>query len=135
MFSSFQGVDVTVEHNTIHSCARFACYKIGDGSVVTIRNDTIDVPNGHGTQMVLNSGRNDDWTGAGNTVVFEDNVITGSGVGNPVDEATYPSQMGLGVFFGRERAAVERVALNARGVRPFHFDRPDHHGPGNQVDR
>ena len=89
VFSSFQGVDVTVEHNTIHSCARFACYKIGDGS----------------------------------------------GVGNPVDEATYPSQMGLGVFFGQERAAVEGVALNARGVRPFHFDRPDHHGPGNQVDR
>ncbi len=31
--------------------------------------------------------------------------------------------------------AVEGVALNARGVRPFHLDRPGHRGPGSRVDR
>lgn len=101
IISSFQGVDVTIENNTIVSCASFACYKIGDGANVTIRNETVTVPAGHGTNAVLVSGRNEEWAGAGNTVVFEDNTITGSGQsGDPGDQVTYPAWTGIGAWFG-----------------------------------
>ena len=116
VISSFEGVDVTVANNTIHSCASFACYKIGDGTTITIRNETIGVPNGHGTQQVLNAGRNPEWTGVGNTIVFEDNVMTGSGVGNLADPATYPAQLGLGVYFGQVTANRNSFVQVGTGV-------------------
>ena len=116
IISSFRGVDVTVEGNTLHSCARFACYKIGDGTMITIRNETIHVPNGHGTQQVLNAGRNPDWTGVGNTVVFEDNVMTGSGVGDASDASTYPAQTGLGVYHGQVTAERNSFVQVGTGV-------------------
>ncbi|HSH75059.1 MAG TPA: right-handed parallel beta-helix repeat-containing protein [Longimicrobiales bacterium] len=113
--SSFRGVDVLVENNTINSCASFACYKIGDGSNITIRNETVSVPSGHGTDQVLHSGRNPEWEGAGNTIAFEDNVITGSGQsGDPGDHTTYPARHGLGVWHGQVTA--ERNAFVQVGV-------------------
>ena len=89
-----------VDGNTLHSCG-VQCYQVLDGANVTIRNETITVPEGHGTMFVLLAAKNNDWTGGLNTVLYEDNVMTGSGVpSNPLDETTYPSQVGLEAFQG-----------------------------------
>jgi hypothetical protein len=94
-----QATDVNAHDNTFNSCS-VACYKILDGSTVNIHDETINVPNGHGTRFILLASKNDDWTGATNTILFEDNVITGSGVTDTSDPLTYPSEVGIEAYFG-----------------------------------
>ena len=86
IISAFGSVAVTLDNNDIHSCAVF-CYNIGLGSTIEIRNDTVDVPAGHGTSTVLTVHVFDDPTAPMNNLIFEDNVVTGSG-----------GELGLSVF-------------------------------------
>jgi hypothetical protein len=72
-----KGANATVELNTLHSCG-VICYKILDGSTATIRNETVTTPAGHGTQWILLAAEDAPASGP-NTVVFEDNVVTGAG--------------------------------------------------------
>jgi hypothetical protein len=68
---------VTSENNVLHSCG-VMCYKVLDGASMTVRNETVSTPTGHGTQWIVNAASDDPTTGP-NTLVFEDNAVTGSG--------------------------------------------------------
>jgi len=69
--------NVTINNNTIHSCGP-VCYKILDGSTVSIRNDNVTVLAGHGTINVLRGG-DDDPASPNNVITFENNAVTGAG--------------------------------------------------------
>jgi len=79
IIGAFGAVAVTLDNNDIHSCAVF-CYNINGGSTIEIRNETVDVPAGHGTLTVLSAHLFAGPTASMNHVTFEDNVVTGSGV-------------------------------------------------------
>lgn len=74
------GATITAENNVINACAVF-CYRAADDATLIVRNETISVPAGHGTLDVVH-GEHFDPALANNTIVFENNVVTGAGAGH-----------------------------------------------------
>ncbi|MCZ6856837.1 MAG: right-handed parallel beta-helix repeat-containing protein [Gemmatimonadetes bacterium] len=77
ILTTVNAVNVTWNNNTIHSCAVY-CYKLLEGSTVSIQNDVVTVPAGHGTSSVLVTGK-DNPASENNVITFADNMVTGAG--------------------------------------------------------
>ncbi len=86
---------VIVDGNQHTSCG-YACYKILDASTAVIRNESVNVTQGHGTGPVLVGARDDPAVG-NNVITFKDNVVTATAPTDPLDGSTYAAQDGVGI--------------------------------------